>query len=192
MTRAEKPNHMTFTELGLLRLKPPSSGQVEYWDAGTKGQIGLRVLVSSGGTKTYRSTFYLYGKACDRSIGRVGELELAAARERVRMDRKLATEGIDPRQQMQELRKAHQITFRSRRRSIRRTSLQAPAMDMGSIAARIEELQTAAETSNPSHHESRGQGNAFAQSSRKAIQPKPIWHDRSSRQCSSGRSRKIT
>jgi integrase len=102
---------MTFTELALLRLKPPQSGQIEYWDAGSKGQLGLRVLVSSGGTKTYRSTFYLHGKACARALGRVGELDLAIARERVRADRKLASEGIDPRQQMKEQRKANQINY---------------------------------------------------------------------------------
>jgi hypothetical protein len=118
MTR-RKPNHMTdaegkpcaFTELALLRLKPPPSGQIEYWDAGSKGQLGLRVLVSSGGTKTYRSTFYLHGKANARAIGRVGELELVVARERVRTDRKLAAEGIDPRQQAKENRRANQISY---------------------------------------------------------------------------------
>jgi integrase len=110
MTR-RKPNHMTFTELALLRLKPPQSGQIEYWDEGSKGQLGLRVLVSSGGTKTYRSTFYLHGKANARAIGRVGELELVVARERVRTDRKLAAEGIDPRQQAKENRRANQISY---------------------------------------------------------------------------------
>jgi integrase len=118
MTR-RKPNHMTdaegkpcaFTLLGLLRLKPPEAGQIEYWDAGSKGQLGLRVLVSSGGTKTYRSTFYLHGKAHARAIGRVGELELVVARERVRTDRKLAAEGIDPRRQFKDERMANQVSY---------------------------------------------------------------------------------
>jgi integrase len=107
----QKPNHIKFTELTLLRLKPPQSGQTEYWDEGPGAQLGLRVLVSSGGAKTFRSTFYLHGKAYARKLGRVGELDLTIARERVRTDRKLAAEGIDPRQQAKENRRANQISY---------------------------------------------------------------------------------
>jgi integrase len=93
-----KAKKTTLTELGLRRLKPPKEGQRLYWDTGSKGQLGLSVLVSAGGTKTYRSTFYLHGKRIDRKLGRVGEMDLTQARELTRGDRKQAAEGNDPRQ----------------------------------------------------------------------------------------------
>src|SRR6476659_7601708 len=85
-----KASKKTFTELSLRKLKPPKQGQRLYWDTGTKGQLGLSVLMSAGGTKTYRSTFYLHGKRIDRKLGRVGELDLAKARDLVVEDRKKA------------------------------------------------------------------------------------------------------
>ena len=72
-----KASKMTFTPLALTRLKPPKVGQKLYWDTGTKGQLGLSLLVSAGGTKTFRSTFYLHGERIDRKLGRVGEMDLA-------------------------------------------------------------------------------------------------------------------
>jgi integrase len=88
----------TFTELSLRKLKLPKVGQRLHWDGGDKGQLGLSVLVSAGGTKTYRSTFYLHGTRYDRKLGRVGEMELGTARELTREDRKQAARGVDPRQ----------------------------------------------------------------------------------------------
>jgi integrase len=93
-SKAEKK---TFTELSLRKLKAPKRGQRLYWDTGTKGQLGLSVLMSAGGTKTYRSTFYLHGKRIDRKLGRVGELDLVEARRLTQEDRKKAAEGTDPR-----------------------------------------------------------------------------------------------
>ncbi len=63
--RAE-PNRITFTDLGIRRLKPPNEGQRLYWD---KAQKGLSLLVSSGGTKAFRSQFKLNGKWLTRSLG---------------------------------------------------------------------------------------------------------------------------
>ena len=88
---------MTFTELALTRLKPPRQGQRVYWDTGTKGQLGLSVLVSAGGTKTYRATFQLEGQHISVKLGRVGELDLAEAREKTLDYRKQAAQGKDPR-----------------------------------------------------------------------------------------------
>jgi integrase len=87
----------TFTKLSLYKLRLPKDGQRLYWDGGDKGQLGLSVLVSAGGTKTYRSTFYLHGTRYDRKLGRVGEMDLSVARELTREDRKQAAQGIDPR-----------------------------------------------------------------------------------------------
>ena len=92
-----KAKQRTFTELSLRKLKPPKVGQTLYWDGGSKGQLGLSVLMSAGGTKTFRSTFYLHRQRIDRKLGRVGEMDLAKARDLVRDDRKKAAAGEDPR-----------------------------------------------------------------------------------------------
>ena len=89
-----KANKRNFTELGLQRLKPPATGQELVWDTDTKG---LSVLLSSGGTKTYRATFMLHGKPISMKLGRVGEMELARARKLTSEYRGKAEEGIDPR-----------------------------------------------------------------------------------------------
>ncbi len=94
-----KARRKTFTELTLRKLKPPRAGQQLWWDTGTKGQLGLSVLVSPGGTKTFRSTFYLHGERIDRKLGRVGELNLAEARRLALEDRRKALQGLDPRPQ---------------------------------------------------------------------------------------------
>jgi integrase len=91
------PRRTTFTELSLARQRPPKVGQKLYWDTGSKGQLGLSVLMSAGGTKTFRATFQLHGEPISAKLGRVGEMDLGTARERTREYRKLAASGIDPR-----------------------------------------------------------------------------------------------
>jgi integrase len=78
-------------------MKTPKVGQMLYWDTGTKGQLGLSVLLSAGGTKTFRSTFRLHGQRIDRKLGRVGEMDLVEARRLTQEDRKKAAAGEDPR-----------------------------------------------------------------------------------------------
>jgi integrase len=92
-----KPRKMTFTDLALSRLTCPNDGQEVVWDGGTKGQLGLSVLLSSGGVKSFRCTYRLHGRTMTYKIGRVGELDLGKARERVRQDRAAAADGRDPR-----------------------------------------------------------------------------------------------
>ncbi|HJQ60181.1 MAG TPA: integrase family protein [Vineibacter sp.] len=91
-------NRWTFTELALARLRPPKEGQEVHWDTGTKGQLGLSVLVSSGGTKTYRSHWRINGIPGARKLGRIGELTLTDARKMTAADRGMATkeEPEDP------------------------------------------------------------------------------------------------
>ena len=97
------PRRTTFTELALARQKPPKVGQKLYWDSGSKGQLGLSVLMSAGGTKTFRATFQLNGEPISSKLGRVGEMDLGTARELTREYRKLAAAGIDPRKPKQEV-----------------------------------------------------------------------------------------
>jgi integrase len=82
--------------LGLEKLRPPKVGQLVHWDSGTDGQRGLSVLVSAGGTKTYRATYNLHGKFKSVKIGRVGEMKLGTARKLTEEYRGKAAAGIDP------------------------------------------------------------------------------------------------
>jgi Arm DNA-binding domain len=95
-----------------FRLNGLARRQRLYWDAGQKGRS---LLVSSGGTKTFRSQFKLHDKWQTRTLGRFGEMKpnddsenvnVATAREMTRNDRALAKEGGDPRQRQPEKRKA--------------------------------------------------------------------------------------
>jgi integrase len=94
-----------FTELGVRRLKLPKAGQQRVWDdpkqgrGEGRGQIGLSVLLSSGGARTYQATFSLHGKPVTDKLGRIGEMSLAEARQLTRDYRGMAAKGIDPRTQ---------------------------------------------------------------------------------------------
>jgi len=90
-------NQMTFTERNVLKLRSKKT-QFQVWDYGTGAVRGLSILVSPGGTKSYRSTYYFEGspKPHSRHLGRVVEMSLAKARELCRKDRTDAREGIDP------------------------------------------------------------------------------------------------
>lgn len=91
-----------FTDQALRKLKlPPRGDQVPYYDTVQKG---LSVLVGYEGTKSFRSTYYINRKPRTRTIGRLGENSIetgenfstTAARERVRQDRAMANQGLDP------------------------------------------------------------------------------------------------
>lgn len=93
---------MEFTELGLERLKPPKSGQKLYWEK-AKLYRGLSLLVSSLGTKTFRSQYRLNGKWQTRTLGRFDEnapdgerIGVAWAHNAFLKDREQAEQGIDP------------------------------------------------------------------------------------------------
>jgi len=95
-----KPNRMTFTHIPLRRLKPKDR-QFMIWDKGTPGQKGLGVLVSPGGTKSFRSTYYFPGspKAHSRKLGRFPDMTIGEARDLAREDRRKAADGIDPKRE---------------------------------------------------------------------------------------------
>jgi integrase len=95
--------HKIFTEDNVLRL-PIRRRQYVVWDRGVgrgSGEcaLGLGILVSPGGVRSYRSTFYFAGspKAHSRRLGRVGEMTLIEAREQCRQDRAIARKNMDPR-----------------------------------------------------------------------------------------------
>jgi hypothetical protein len=69
--------------------------QFLVWD---KGAPGLSMLVSGGGTKTFRSTYKVGGKWITRKLGRFkDELDLGRARRLAKEDREHAAAGEDPR-----------------------------------------------------------------------------------------------
>jgi integrase len=98
--RAE-PNAKVLTDLAIGRLKPRDR-QFYVWD---RSQRGLGVLISPSGVRSFVSQYKFNGKWVRRNLGRFGEVaeddggedhNLAWARARVREDRRLAKEGIDP------------------------------------------------------------------------------------------------
>jgi integrase len=105
VVQPEKPiprrkwNRMKFTEKNVLTLKAHRTKQYQAWDHGNEAARGLSVLVSPSGVKSFRATFYFNGssKPHFKSLGRVGEMSLAEARELTRKARGDARKGIDPR-----------------------------------------------------------------------------------------------
>jgi hypothetical protein len=75
-TSKAAPRRLKFTDLGLQRLKAGDAQDV-VWDTDTKG---LSLLISPGGTKTYRATFVLNKKTTSVKIGRFNEVTLTEAR----------------------------------------------------------------------------------------------------------------
>ena len=100
--RRTPARRMAFTDLGLARLKHPTTGQTVVWD--TK-QTGLSVLISSS-VKSFRATFRLDGRYVTSKIGRHGEMTLGDARATTAAYRVAASKGEDPRRP-----KASPLTF---------------------------------------------------------------------------------
>ena len=71
-----------------------ASNWVEYNDTVCRG---LHCLINSGGTKSWRCSYMLHGKEVRYVIGTVGLMTLEEAREKVRQDRRKASQGVDPR-----------------------------------------------------------------------------------------------
>ena len=94
-TTKAAPRRLKFTDLGLQRLKPGDAQDV-VWDTETKG---LSLLISPGGTKTYRATFVLNKKTISVKIGRFNEIALTEARITTAEMRGKASRGDDPRRQ---------------------------------------------------------------------------------------------
>jgi integrase len=90
---------------GLPEIAIRDLNQAQIWDEGCRG---LSLLISPGGTKTFRATFKLNGKWISHSLGRFGEMvpdadakkqdvQISEARRQTTDYRAKAQKGIDPR-----------------------------------------------------------------------------------------------
>ncbi|POR42657.1 site-specific integrase [Methylobacterium sp. V23] len=87
--------NMTAAFIRSLTSKPPDSGRVEYWDSLTAG-LCLRVSPTGQGTWTFRYR-PREGAGFQRiTLGKLNELTLAEARERVLRHRVAVSDGGDP------------------------------------------------------------------------------------------------
>jgi len=69
----------TLTHASVAALKPPISGQIDYWDARKPG-FGIRV--SKGGTKSWLLMYRQHGRKRRLALGRFPEVSVADARAR--------------------------------------------------------------------------------------------------------------
>jgi integrase len=73
---------MRLTQKGLEGLKPPASGQADYYDTG--GPPGFLIRVSQGGTKTFQQLYRVNGVMKRWTVGRFPALSLAEARDKAK------------------------------------------------------------------------------------------------------------
>ncbi len=83
----------TLTELGVKRIKLPTSGRAEHWDAALPG-FGMRV--SASGTKTWFLMTRVRGKQRRFKIGRYPQFDLKSARDVARDYLARIAKGQDP------------------------------------------------------------------------------------------------
>lgn len=83
----------SLTTASVARLKPPSQGQLDYFD---KGFPGLALRISYGGGKSFVFFYRISGKLRRMTLGTFPALSLADAREAWRCARKEAIAGRDP------------------------------------------------------------------------------------------------
>ncbi len=91
------------TAVAIEKLKPPTSGRIEYWDAAMPA-FGLRITETGNKSWTY---MYRYGGKVRRlTIGRYPALSLKRARELAGAATRKVAEGYDPAAERQERRLA--------------------------------------------------------------------------------------
>jgi integrase len=81
------------TVAGVARIRPPKSGQSDYFDA---GHPGLALRVSYGGAKAWVFFYRLHGKLRRMSLGRFPAMGLPEAREAWRSARLAVSKGESP------------------------------------------------------------------------------------------------
>lgn len=101
-------NRINFTERALENLPIPSTGQLVYYDTGSRD--GLCVIITYGGTKTYYAYMKFQGTPKRIKIGRVGQTKLHDARRQAHTLKEMADNGQDPTLQRRE--NLNDITFR--------------------------------------------------------------------------------
>jgi integrase len=103
------PRHK-LTDAFLRSLKPPATGQVEYWDALTPG-FGVRV--SYGGRKAFQALTRIDAKLQRFTLGSYPKLGLAEARDQAERIIKDAAKGISPKDREAEERTKSQAARRN-------------------------------------------------------------------------------
>jgi integrase len=108
------PRHK-LTDAFLKNAKPPSEGQVEYWDTLTPG-FGVRV--SYGGRKAFQVFTRINGKLHRFTLGSYPKLSLSEARDGAEKIIKDATKGISPAEREAEDRRKAQSDRRNTFRAV--------------------------------------------------------------------------
>jgi hypothetical protein len=93
---------LKLTSAAVKRIKPPASGQADYFDK-LLPSFGLRV--SHSGTKAWFVMTRVNGRLIRVTLGRCQAIDLSAARENARSVIQAAEAGLDPRQIEEERRR---------------------------------------------------------------------------------------
>lgn len=106
-----KANHINFTEKTLASLPTPLQGknQEVYYDTGSN--VGLCVIITYGGTKTYYAYMKYMGMPRRTKIGRVGLIKLVEARAKALELKVAADKGDDPSKERRDI--LRDITFKT-------------------------------------------------------------------------------
>ena len=81
------------THASVMALKPPATGQLDYWDTRKPG-FGIRV--SKGGTKTWLLMYRQHGRKRRLTLGRFPEMSVAEARARATSTLGDVVKGVRP------------------------------------------------------------------------------------------------
>ena len=84
---------MKMTVRGVEAIKPPQSGQIDYWDTGL---LGFGIRVSAGGRKTWTLMYRHGGRKRRMKLGSYPAMTLAAARDRASAALRQVADGEDP------------------------------------------------------------------------------------------------
>jgi integrase len=103
------PRHK-LTDAFLRNLKPPATGQVEYWDALTPG-FGVRI--SYGGRKAFQALTRIDGRLQRFTLGSYPKLTLVEARDQAERIIKDAAKGVSPKDREAEERSKAQAARRN-------------------------------------------------------------------------------
>lgn len=98
-------SHRSIDALPVPPADHPSSN-VEYSD---EVEAGLRIAVYKSGRKSWRHRYTLFGKKCSQTIGEYPAINLEMARERVRENKRLLSQDIDPKEERSRARQV--LTF---------------------------------------------------------------------------------
>jgi integrase len=98
------------TDAFLRNVKPPTEGQIEYWDTLTPG-FGIRV--SYGGRKAFGVLTRINGRLCRFTLGSYPRLGLGEARDLAERIVKDAAKGISPKEREEEERRKAQADRRN-------------------------------------------------------------------------------